>query len=369
MRGKTLQQEQSIDGPGHSIAIGNGLIDRAGEYVRRWAPAHRYAIITDSNVGELYGKRVITSLREAGLACDLLTFPAGEASKTRETWGTLSDELLSTGFGRDSVIVALGGGVVGDLAGFLAGTFMRGIPAIHIPTSLVAMVDSAIGGKTGLDAPAGKNLLGVFHLPAGVVVDPQVLATLPLRELGTGFAEVLKHGVIADDGYFADVAAGLPALLSVSSVAGDQLRAAIVRSIEIKSEIVRADVRESDRRKVLNFGHTLGHAIEAASGYTLLHGEAVAIGMVAEAAAGEVAGISERGTADRIRDALVRANLPVGVPSSVGTDRVLEIARTDKKSREGSLRFAVPRRIGEMAGADSGWVVAIPDETIREVLR
>jgi 3-dehydroquinate synthase len=357
-----------IEGPGHSIVVADSLIDRAGELVTRWAPAHRYAIISDTHVAPLYAERVRASLERAGSQADILTFPAGETSKTRDTWTLLTDELLSTGFARDSSIVALGGGVVGDLAGFVAATFMRGIPVVQIPTTLAAMVDASIGGKSGVDTPAGKNLVGAFHTPAGVAIDPQVLDTLPLREFQAGVAEVLKHGAVADAAYFRTVSAALPELLSVDHGGRRKLREIITRSVEIKADVVRSDWRESGVRKILNFGHTVGHAVEAASGYSLLHGEAVAVGMVAEAVAAERAGIAEGGTAEALRSALTAAGLWIALPQGLSAESVLQAARTDKKRRAGELEFAVPRRIGEMAGADSGWTVRLPEALILEVL-
>lgn len=357
-----------INGPGHPIVVADSLLDGAGELITRWAPAHRYAIITDSHVGPLYASRLELSLRAAGGASDVFTFPAGESHKTRETWVVLTDELLSTGFGRDSSVVALGGGVVGDLAGFVAATYMRGVPLIQVPTTLAAMVDAAIGGKTGVDTPAGKNLVGVFHSPAGVVVDPQVLATLPLREFQAGMAEVLKHGAIADRPYFEEVVAALPELLSVDHGGQKRLRRIIARSIEIKVAVAGSDVREGGIRKILNFGHTIGHALEAATGYALLHGEALAVGMVTESAAAEKAGVAESGTAEAIRRAVVAAGLPAAVPGDVTPAAVVAAARTDKKRRAGELEFAVPRRIGEMAGESSGWTVRLPEAVVLEAL-
>jgi 3-dehydroquinate synthase len=360
---------QMLDGLGHPVVVGEGLLDRLGELSLEWAPAHRYAVITDSNVGRLYADRVAASFDSAGAEADVFTFPAGEPHKTRETWATLTDELLTTGFGRDSSIVALGGGVVGDLAGFVAATYMRGVPVLQVPTTLVAMVDSAIGGKTGVDVPAGKNLVGAFHLPTGVVADPQVLSTLPLREFQAGLAEVLKHGAIADESYFVEVAGALPELLSVDHGGTAKLQQIIARSIAIKIKIVGADIGEAGARKVLNFGHTVGHAIEVASGFSLLHGEAIAIGMVAEAAAAERQGIAESGTADRIRSALSAAGLPVELPEEITAWAVLEAAATDKKKRGGVLEYSVPRRLGEMAREGNEWTVRLSEDVLLEVLR
>lgn len=358
-----------LDGLGHPVVVGEGLLDRLGELFLEWAPAHRYAVITDSNVSRLYADRVAASFDRAGTEADVFTFPAGEPHKTRETWATLTDELLTTGFGRDSSIVALGGGVVGDLAGFVAATYMRGVPVLQVPTTLVAMVDSAIGGKTGVDVPAGKNLVGAFHTPAGVVADPQVLSTLPLREFQAGLAEVLKHGAIADESYFVEVAGALPELLSVDHGGPAKLQQIIARSIAMKINIVGADIGEAGARKVLNFGHTVGHAIEAASGFSLLHGEAIAIGMVVEAAAAERQGIAESGTADRIRSALSAAGLPVELPEEITAAVVMEAAATDKKKRGGVLEYSVPRRLGEMAREGNEWTVRLSEDVLLEVLR
>lgn len=348
----------------YPIVIQAGALNRVGDLCARYAPAYQYAVITDSNVGPIYGSAVTSALPRSGL----FTIPAGESSKTRETWARITDELISAGFGRDSAIVALGGGVVGDLAGFVAATFMRGVPLVQIPTSLLAMVDSSIGGKTGVDTPVGKNLVGAFHPPSVVVSDPQTLATLPLDDLRTGFAEALKSGVIADSHYFEALAGQLPALLFERGKTGDALLQAVVRSVEIKADIVRRDERESGLRKVLNFGHTVGHAIEALSGYRMPHGAAVAIGMVAESAIAERAGIAETGTSKRIGDAVAAAGLPVRPPPGMSPDRIIGAMGTDKKVRGGRVEYSLPRRIGEMAGSADGWTVAVATEIVREVL-
>ena len=330
------------------------------------APAHRFVIITDSHVAPLYGRRAAEAIgTDPG---EILVVPAGETSKTRSSWRWLTDQLLEAGFGRDATIIALGGGMIGDLAGFVAATYMRGIPVVHVPTTLLAMIDSSIGGKTGVDTQFGKNLVGAFHRPSGVLADPQVLETLPLKELRTGFAEAIKHGVIADRRYFDSVVRSIPATLYGGGAAGDSLNALIVGSIEIKSSIAGVDEREGGPRKVLNFGHTIGHAVEMLSGYSLSHGEAVATGMALEARAAERAGIATGGTADEVRDALSAAGLPVSLPAGMEADRIMAVMRADKKVREGKVRYAVPRAIGEMAGADSGWTVSIADGIVMEAL-
>lgn len=354
--------------PGPPVTVARGSLGSLGARIVEASPSFRYAIITDSTVGGLHGDRLIASFPDRDRV-SMLTVPAGETHKTRDSWATLTDQLSSTGHGRDTTIVAFGGGMIGDLAGFVAATYMRGINLVHVPTTLLAMVDAAHGGKTGVDTPAGKNLVGVFHASAAIFIDPEVLATLPLREFQAGLAEILKHGVVQDAQYFTDVVTELPGLLSQSEVGGDRLAQLIVRSVEIKTGIVARDEREHGLRKILNFGHTLGHAIEAASGYSLLHGEAVAIGMCAEARAAERAGIAEAGTAEAIRGAVCLAGLPTARPLDVGVERVMQLARADKKNRSGALEFALPEKVGRMAGGDSGWTLPLPDALVEEAMQ
>ena len=338
--------------------VGNGLLERAGEIIRAAAPAHRYAIISDDNVAPLYASRLRASLGAA--QSELFTIPPGESHKTREQWARLTDALLAAGFGRDSAILALGGGVVGDLAGFVAATYMRGIPFVQLPTTLLAMIDASVGGKTGVDTAAGKNLVGAFHRPRAVIADPSVLATLPASHLRSGLAEAVKHGAIADAHYYESIDGLLPSILAKR---GSELGELIARSIEIKASIVRQDEREGGIRRNLNFGHTLGHAIESESGYTLLHGEAIAIGMVLEAKLGESLGVTAPGSVARLRDTLQRAGLPVSTPKSLDANRILAATRSDKKAREGVVEYAL---IAEIGRAIAG--VRAPDATVLEVL-
>ena len=333
---------------------------------RKVASAHRYAIITDSNIDPLYATKVESQF-EPGMVA-VLTVSAGEASKTRDMWAHLTDQMLAKGYVRDSTVIALGGGVVGDLAGFVAATFMRGIPVVQVPTSLVAMVDASIGGKTAVDTFAGKNLVGAFHPPAAVLIDPYLLGTLPLRELRAGFAEIVKHGVIADQPYLVEVASSVSELLSPGGAMSDRMVSLIVRSVEIKADIVSRDEREEGLRKVLNFGHTIGHAVEMVSGYSLLHGEAVAIGMALESKLAERIGLAKTGTAAIVIRTLQAAGLPTNLPKECGPEAVVEAMRSDKKGRSGNTRFALPLRIGAMAGEDTGWTVSVGDDQLREVL-
>ncbi|MEP7064440.1 MAG: 3-dehydroquinate synthase [Gemmatimonadota bacterium] len=360
MVGDTAAQESSSVSVGsYDVHVGTGLLDRAAEIIRSAAPAHRYAIISDKNVAPLYASIVRNSLGTA--QTQLFTIPAGESQKTREQWAHLTDALLAAGFGRDTTILALGGGVVGDLAGFVAATYMRGIPFVQLPTTLLAMIDASVGGKTGVDTVAGKNLVGAFHRPRAVIADPSVLATLPANHLRSGLAEAIKHGAIADAAYYSTIESSIAELLA--SPTGERMRALILRSVEIKAGIVVQDEREGGIRRNLNFGHTLGHAIESGSGYSLLHGEAIAIGMVLEATLGESLGVTVPGTALRLRESVDRAGLPSAVPGQLDAQRIVAATRSDKKAREGLVEYAL---IAEIGRAVAG--VRAPDETVLQML-
>lgn len=351
--------------PTYVVTIGPGALDRIGEIVRVSAAAHRYAIITDDTVGPLYASRVADALRIPASAT--FAMRAGETHKTRETWLRLTDELLATGFGRDTTIIAVGGGVVGDVAGFVAATFMRGVPYVQIPTTLLAMIDASVGGKTGVDTAAGKNLVGAFHQPAAVVADTTVLGSLPIEQLRSGMAEAIKHGVIADEEYFARVES-LAGTLRSMDVTSPAVLDLVARGVEIKADAVRRDEREGGIRKTLNFGHTVGHAVEHTSGYSLLHGEAVAIGMVYEALIAERIGAATAGTADSIRRAVQSAGLPHERPRTMSIDDIVSATRGDKKARAGRVEYALPARIGAMAGASRGWSMPVSEDLLREVL-
>ncbi|MBI4545925.1 MAG: 3-dehydroquinate synthase [Gemmatimonadetes bacterium] len=351
---------------GYDVWLGPGALGELPSLLPDVAPAARYAILADANVARLLAPRVRASLEAAGLTADLLEFPAGEAHKTRATWAELTDALLARGMGRDGCIIALGGGVTGDLAGFVAATYMRGIPVVQVPTTLVAMLDAAIGGKTGVDAPGGKNLVGAFHQPRAVLIDPEVLATLPDMELRSGLAEAVKHGAIADADYLRRTGEAAPRLLARDAAALVEL---VRRSLEIKADFVARDPLESGPRKALNFGHTLGHALEALSGYGLAHGYAVAAGMVAEAELGEAAGISQAGTAAALRHVLGALGLPGGWPTGFDPAVAVRQARLDKKARQARTRYTLLARPGAVArAADGDWSVPLEDAWVVQVL-
>lgn len=359
---------RTVSLPGYRIHVGRGLLEGLGALAAEAVRAHRYVVVADTTVGQLHADQVIAAL--APVRADLVTIPPGEGEKTRERWAWITDRLLELGCGRDTIVVALGGGVVGDLAGFTAATYLRGVPVIQLPTTLLAMVDASVGGKTAVDVPAGKNLVGAFHPPALVVADLSTLATLPQPDLRSGLAEVLKHGIIADRGYLERTVAALPTLLAADGHATDAMLDTVTRSVEIKAEVVAADEREGGRRKILNFGHTLGHAVELASGYTLLHGEAVAIGMALESRLAESLGIAAPGTSGVVEAAIGAAGLPLLPPPGPArdVDWLVEATRLDKKTRAGAVEYALPAEPGRMAGQDRGWSVPVAEEAARELL-
>ena len=346
--------------------VGRGLLAELPRALAERCPARSYALISDSRVAELYGSRVLGLLRDAGLEARLFPFPNGEWNKTRETWAELTDAMLKARVGRDGAVVALGGGVTGDLGGFVAATYLRGVPYVQVPTTLLSMIDASIGGKTGVDVPAGKNLVGAFHQPRFVLADIETLATLPKPHVSAGMAEALKHAVIADAAWF-DALLADAALIRGKDL--EALERVVERSIAIKSDVVAADPLEAGRRQILNFGHTVGHAVEARGGYALLHGEAVAVGMAVEASLAESLGIAEPGLAAAVRAALERFDLPCRVPDELAADDLLEAMLGDKKVRERAVRFALPARLGEMSRcADGSWTVEVEQPEILQAI-
>lgn len=351
----------------YDVLIRSGSLREAGRMIADASPAHRYAVISDEIVAALYAQSLVDGMAAAGLEPRLFTFPPGEVSKTRERWATLSDALQDAGVGRDGAVVALGGGVVGDLAGFVAATYMRGLAFVQVPTTLLAMLDSSVGGKTGVDTPAAKNLIGAFHQPRLVLIDPEVLQTLPDRHLAAGLAEAYKHGAILDVGFFRWLEENIGALLRRRSSALEEL---VGRSVEIKARVVGADEMETGYRQVLNFGHTVGHAIEAAAGYAILHGEAVAIGMVAEAAIGETLGVTRSGVTERLRGALDAAGLPTSPDRKlVERGRFLSALGADKKRAVGESRLVLLAAVGRVAGPTAqGWSQPVAEDVILDTV-
>jgi 3-dehydroquinate synthase len=332
----------------YDVRVGVGLIQRLGEAAAEVQDVSTAAVVSDSRVAELYAASAVESLHEAGLTTALIDFPAGEANKTLQTVARVLDELfaISPAIDRDSLIVALGGGVTGDLAGFVAATALRGLRWLQCPTTLLSAVDASVGGKTGVDHPAGKNLIGAFHQPRGVLIDVSTLKTLDDRELHSGLAECVKHAVIADGEMLEFLEDNVEAILSRQAEVMTDL---IARNVRIKASFVSADEREAGRRAHLNFGHTIGHAIEAFVGFgNITHGEAVSLGMVAACRLAVHRELIEDEAAARVADILVRMGLPVRW-SGLDSDKVWQIMLHDKKVRGGQVRMVLPVVLGEAA--------------------
>ena len=351
----------------YPVLVGRQLLGGLHALVETHAPNHRYAFIVDATVESLHG----VTARRSFPAERTLVLPVrpGEASKSRAEWERLTDALFAWGAGRDTTVIAMGGGVVGDLGGFVAATLHRGVPVVQVPTTLLAMVDSSVGGKTGVDTPAGKNLVGAFHDPSLVVADVDVLHSLPEGTRRDGLAEMLKHGLIADADHFTALCGVAPALASGAGAEVAELPALIGHSVGIKARVVHGDARESGRRQVLNAGHTIAHAIEHRLAYQVAHGAAVAAGLVVEARLAELLGVAEGGLADQVADAVRRAGLPDGPPTDVSDRELLEATRSDKKARASGVQYALPVSVGRMSAGPAGrWSTPVPDEAVLEAL-
>ena len=341
----------------YSIHIGSGLLDRVAEFVAPLAPTS-VLVVTNEIVGPLYGRRVVTALETLGRASSI-ELPDGEHTKRWDSVAAVLDVLVARGADRKSLVVALGGGVIGDLAGFAASIYMRGIRFVQVPTTLLAQVDSSVGGKTGINHPSGKNLIGTFHQPSVVVADTDTLQSLPSRELAAGLAEILKHGLLADAAYFEQVVGDLALLRGRDPAA---LAQAIERSCEIKAAVVGRDERESGERALLNLGHTFGHAIEALSGYgEWLHGEAVGCGMVIAADLSRRVGLLDDRAVRSVEHAVALAGLPPRI-EGLGADAAISSMRGDKKAEAGAVRYILLERIGRATQR------AVPDDLVRASL-
>ena len=335
---------------GYDIVIGRGLLGEAGDLLHPLIRQKRAVIVTDEHVAALHLGRLAASLSAAGIAHHTITLPPGEATKDFTHFATLAQDILALGIERGTPIIALGGGVVGDLAGFAAATVLRGIDFVQVPTTLLAQVDSSVGGKTAIDTPQGKNLVGAFHQPVMVLADIDVLATLPRRELIAGYAEVVKYGLIRDRDFYDWLEAQGPALLAGDA---DIRQEAVMRSCAAKAAIVAADERESGERALLNFGHTFGHALEAEAGFgdTLLHGEAVALGMLLAFDLSVRLGLCHGQAATRVRRHLAAMGLPTEIAAAAGgkvtAAALLAHMQKDKKVRDGRITLILARDIGD----------------------
>jgi len=329
----------------YDIRIKPGILGEIGQHLSSLGVRGKVGVVTNPIVGRLYASGVLRSLRAAGWDASTIILPDGERAKSMHSVSAILDALVTARFERESVLVALGGGVIGDLTGFAASIYMRGIPFVQVPTTLVAQVDSSVGGKTGVNHPLGKNLIGTFSQPRLVLVDPDTLRTLPPREWVAGLAEVIKYGVIADEMFFAYLEQHMDRLLKLDV---EPVGHVIARSCEIKASVVEQDERESDLRRILNFGHTIGHALESLGGYRkLIHGEAVAIGMVQEADLARHLGRCSLDVVERQRVLLRRAGLPDALPA-VTFNRLWAAMQHDKKVAQGRVFCVLPERIGRV---------------------
>jgi 3-dehydroquinate synthase len=342
----------------YPISIGTGLLDEPATWSQ--VPTSAQAlVVTNTTVAPLYAQRLEQALSTRHKSIHVLALPDGEEHKNWQTLNRIFDALLEHACDRKTVIYALGGGVVGDMAGFAAACYMRGVPYVQVPTTLLAQVDSSVGGKTAINHPLGKNMIGAFYQPQQVVCDLDTLASLPARELGAGLAEVIKYGPIADMALLGWLEQNVDALMARET---DALAHAVRRSCEIKSGVVAQDEREAGLRAILNFGHTFGHAIEAGLGYgRWLHGEAVGCGMVMALHLSKGLGLVDSAFVERVTALLHRCGLPTAAPP-LGTARYLELMRVDKKAEGGELRFVVIDRPGSAA------VRTVPDRLVREVI-
>ncbi len=334
----------------YDIHIGEGLIGGAGELIAGACTGRTAAILTNPKIGNLYAERLVQSLEDSGITSHVIVIPAGERYKTLRTIARIYERLLDARLDRSSMVIGLGGGVVGDMAGFAAATYLRGIDFVQMPTSLLAQVDASIGGKTGVDLPRGKNLVGAFHQPKIVMIDISALRTLPRREFRAGLAEVIKHGIIRDGEYFAFLRENLDAVARLEPCA---LERTIEWSCAIKADVVTRDEREGGLRRILNYGHTAGHAVESLTGYrTCLHGEAVAIGMVTAALAAKVMGGADANLVDDIVEVIQAAGLPYALPSGLDPAEVVAAMGLDKKVSQGKLRSVMVNSIGHAFVSD-----------------
>ena len=328
----------------YPIIIKNGVINECGPYLKEMGFSGRAAVITNPLVEKLYGKAVVGSLNGAGFDTAVIIVPDGEEFKTLKEVSAIYDRLISHRMERRSPVAALGGGVIGDMAGFAAATYQRGVPLVQLPTTLLAQVDSSVGGKTAVNHPAGKNLIGAFYQPKAVFIDPDTLKTLDRRELQAGLAEVVKYGIIWDRDFFEFLENNAGNLLKI----GSELTHAIETSCRAKAEVVAKDETENDMRAILNFGHTFGHAIEKAAGYgAFRHGEAVAIGMSLAARLSVRLGFCEKRLDERVSALLTSIGLPVSLPD-LPADALIAAMKHDKKVTGGAMRFVLAKGLGKV---------------------
>ena len=352
----------------YEIEIGYDLTDKLVKDIQNGlvGGVKRFAVVTDSVVQGLYAQRIADRLAQAGYRADLFAFEAGEKSKTRRTKELVEDAMLEKGYRRDCCIIAVGGGVVTDLAGFVAGTFGRGVPFINYATTLLAAADASVGGKTAVDTPLATNLIGLFNQPEKVYIDIATWQTLPARQISSGLAETIKHACLADGEFFDYLEAHIEDVLNIERAACEHIADVNCR---VKYQVVVKDERESGLREVLNLGHTVGRAIETVSDYALLHGEAVAIGLVAQARLACKLGYMTQGEFERVVALLSRAKLPTSIPAGIDREALVRKLYTDKKVKDGKLRFVVQKGIGGVVEFSPGvFATPVDEETIRDIV-
>lgn len=353
----------------YRIHIGYGELGKFCGAIARAKYGNRLAVITDSTVNRVYGKAVMRGLESHGADAELFTFPAGEKYKTRETKAGLEDRMFEREFGRDSAVIALGGGVVGDLAGFLAATYMRGIPVIQVPTTVIAQGDSSIGGKTGVEVPAGKNLVGVFYNPVDIYMDVKTLETLDARNYSSGLAEIIKHGLIWDRKFFEFLVRNRGAILGRKGAGYGKVMAGLMkRNCAIKNAVVQADATEKNLRKILNYGHTIAHAVEPLSGYSLTHGECVSIGMACEAFLSASLGHLKWADYEEQVYALKAFGLPTEIPWKISTQEMMKAMHVDKKARKRKPQFVLLERIGKTKSFGGQSATGIEEGKLRALI-
>ena len=350
------------------VFAGTNLYDEIINYLKKMNKA-KYAIITDSKVEKLHGETFLAKCKDAGLDVFMTSFLEGEKNKTRQTKENLEDALFAEKCGRDAVVIALGGGVTGDMSGFVAGTYMRGIPVVQIPTTTISIADSSYGGKTGLDVPAGKNLVGVFHQPVAVFMDTELLKTLDKRNYDSGLIEIIKHGIIKNKEFYNFLKENLEVILSREGEGYDKVMSKVVMdNIAIKREVVLEDQKESNLRKILNYGHTIGHAVEKLSNFDLLHGEAISIGICAEAFLAYKNGICSEDCFLEQKEIINALGQETKIPQGISTNDIIELMKLDKKARDGMPEFSLVSEIGKYFEEDGVIAKRFTLENLKEAI-
>ncbi len=353
----------------YPIIIKQGLLAEIRDHLSNSSVVkvnNKILIVTDSNVGDLYGQKLYASLQDNGFATYLFSFPAGEEQKNINTKLDIEKFMFENGFGRDSLIIALGGGVVGDIAGFTASTFNRGIPYIQVPTTIVAQSDSSIGGKTAIDVPYGKNLIGTFYQPKMVLIDPAVLLTLADQDYYSGMGEVIKHAIIKDKELFSYLKNNRDALIKKNLSVLEKM---IAYNCQIKRKVVEQDEKEGNLRMILNYGHTIGHAIEKLTHYKMLHGECVAIGMAVEADISNKMAYLDSDSVKELKELIRGFNLPHQVPGSISIEDIYQATFLDKKTIQNRPRYSLPESIGTMLQLDGKYSIEVEQSLVFDAIK